>query len=64
MPHVEIWLNKAVVSTALDAPVEFLFASTKPNLSEILMSQWSDWESRQGELRTTEISKILWKNET
>lgn len=44
------WLNNAVASTALDAPVEFMFASRKPNLFEKLMSQWSEGESREEEL--------------
>jgi hypothetical protein len=39
VPHVEMWLNNAFASTALDAPVGFMFDSRKLNLSEKLMSQ-------------------------
>jgi hypothetical protein len=39
VPHVDMWLNNAVASTALDAPVEFMFAPRKPNISEKLMSR-------------------------
>jgi len=37
--RVEMWLNNEVASTVVDAPVEFMIASKKPNLSEKLMSQ-------------------------
>lgn len=45
-----MWLNNEVASTVVDAPVEFMIASKKPNLSEKLMSQWSEGKSKQEEL--------------
>ena len=34
VPHVEMWLNNTFATTALDTPVEFMFASRKLDLSE------------------------------
>jgi hypothetical protein len=50
VPHVEMWLNNAVASTALDAPIEFILASRKASLFEKLMPQSSVGMSRAEEL--------------